>query len=501
MGHGTITAGTLLLLGIAGLPSSCAEPAGTAVVDETGQTITRVTEGLRSELGVAGRPAPATFSLEQRMAFYNVPGVSIAVVEHGEIAWARGFGTKEVGTSDSVTSQTLFQAGSISKPVTATGMLHLVRNGELELDAPVNRYLQSWTLPGNGFTANEKVTLRRIASHSGGLTVHGFPGYGADDRIPTLPEILDGTGAANTEAVRVDMIPGTIWRYSGGGTTIEQLVMTDQTGERFPDLMKRIVFDPTGMTQSTYEQPLPETLQVAAASGHGMDGNVISGRWRIYPEMAAAGLWTTPTDLLRWAMEIDAARDGRSERVLSVELATEMLTIQQATSGLGPFLGGNRGALYFAHGGVTEGFVSQVIYFPDTEQGGAVMTNGDGGFLLLSQEILFSVATEYGWPAFLEVIPLPVDSSDLLPYLGEYFVTGAIPITISIIQEEGRLIAEASDWTAAFGPIRLLESEEIVLTAPEKAIGLSSGVEFSFDVSDNDVVSQFEAFGLTFLKQ
>ncbi len=501
LGIDSFAAGLLLSIVIIGLLTSCAEPNEAATADEVEQAITRVTEGLRSEIGVSGRGTPATFPLAKRMELYNVPGVSIAVVEQGQIVWARGFGITEAGTTDLVTSRTIFQAGSISKVVAATGMLRLVREGVLELDTPVNEYLKSWSLPENSFTINEKVTLRRIASHSGGLTVHGFPGYSVDNPIPTIPEILDGTGAANTDAVRVDSIPGTRWRYSGGGTVIEQLVMTDRTGEPFPDLMKRLVFDPIGMTQSTYEQPLPERLQDGAASGHRMDGKTVPGRWHVYPEMAAAGLWTTPTDLLLWAMEIAAARDERSERVLSRELATEMLTAQQAISGLGPFVSKNRGAWYFRHGGVDEGFVSQVIYQPDTGQGAAVMTNGDTGFLSLSREILFSIAAEYSWPSFSDVTPVSVNAEDLPKYMGEYIATDANPLTMSIIEDDGRLHAQAIDWTPAFAPIGLLPSEEIVLTAPQTAIGLISGAEYSFDSEGRDSISQLNAFGLTFRKQ
>jgi len=501
LGIDRFAAGLFLLIVIVRLLTSCADTNGPDTADEVEQALTRVTEGLRSEIGISGRETPATFPLAKRMELYNVPGVSIAVVEQGQIVSARGFGVIEAGTTDLVTSRTIFQAGSISKAVAATGMLRLVREGILELDTPVNEYLQSWSLPENNFTINEKVTLRRIASHSGGLTIHGFPGYGVDDPIPTIPEILDGIGTTNTGAVRVVAIPGTRWVYSGGGTVIEQLVMTDRTGERFPDLMKRLVFDPIGMTRSTYEQPLREQLQDAAASGHGLDGKTVPGRWHVYPEMAAAGLWTTPTDLLLWAMEIAAARDGRSERVLSRELATEMLTAQQAISGLGPFVRGNRGAWYFGHGGVDEGFVSQVIYLPDTGQGAAVMTNGDTGFLSLSREILFSIAAEYSWPSFSNVTPMSLNAEDLPEYIGEYIVSGANSLTMSIIENNGRLYARAIDWTPAFGPIGLLPGEEIVLIAPRTAIGLISGAEYSFDPEGGDSINQLNAFGLTFREQ
>ncbi|MBK6308724.1 MAG: beta-lactamase family protein [Gemmatimonadetes bacterium] len=254
------------------------------------------------------------------------------MVDNGRIVWARGYGLKALGTADSVDANTLFQAASISKPVAASGMLRLVEEGKLALDTPVNDYLKSWKLPDNRFTAKEKVTLRRIASHNAGLTVHGFPGYAATDLSP-VPQLLDGTKPANTAAVRVDTFPGAISRYSGGGITIEQLVMTDVTGEPFPALLKRLVLDPIGMTNSGYDQPLSAARAPHAAAGYRPDGKMVEGRWHTYPEMAAAGLWTTPSDLMKWSMEIAAARAGTSTKVLSQKMATEMLTAQKEAFG------------------------------------------------------------------------------------------------------------------------------------------------------------------------
>jgi CubicO group peptidase (beta-lactamase class C family) len=269
-------------------------------------------------------------TIEQLMKIYNIPGLSVAIIENFKIASTRAYGVTEAGGTTPVTPRTLFQAGSVSKPVAAAGALYLVERGKVSLDEDVNRKLKSWKLPENEFTKEQKVTLRRIMSHSVGLTVHGFPGYAVGQPIPTLPQVLNGEKPANTAPVRVDSVPGTRWRYSGGGVLIEQQLMIDLTGEPFPQLMREIVFDKIGMNDSTYEQPLPASRLGSAASGTDANGKAIPGKWQVYPEMAAAGLWTTPSDLAKFAIEIALSKLGKSNRVLSQTTTNEMLKPQMA---------------------------------------------------------------------------------------------------------------------------------------------------------------------------
>ena len=226
------------LVGV-GLVGGCGKVVAPPVVDRTAEAMAAVAAGLRPPLAIQGAPE-VVYRLADRMSHYHVPGVSVAVVDSGRIVWASGFGVKEAGTADSVSASTIFQAASISKPVAATAMLRLVEAGKVSLDSAVNVYLTSWKLPGNKFTAKQAVTLRLIASHSAGLTISGFPGYKAGDSVPTVPQVLDGAKPANTGPVRVDVEPGKIMRYAGGGTTIMQLALTDVTGEPFPVLMKRL---------------------------------------------------------------------------------------------------------------------------------------------------------------------------------------------------------------------------------------------------------------------
>ena len=280
------------------------------------QRIHRVENGLLPEEIGKGESIPK-WTIAERMTHYNAVGVSVAVIDHYAIQWAKGYGFLDKDSHQPVTTETLFQAGSISKPVAATAALHLVEAGKLSLDEDVNRKLKSWHVPENEFTRQQKVTLRRILSHTAGLTVHGFPGYAVDETIPTLVDILDGKKPANTAAIRVDIMPGTKERYSGGGYTIMQLLVTDVTGEQFPQVVKSLVLDKIGMRHSSYRQPLPPDWAKQAASGYYDNGSPVKGKWHVYPEMAAAGLWTTASDLATIRdRDPEVARRTRQPRAL-----------------------------------------------------------------------------------------------------------------------------------------------------------------------------------------
>ena len=249
----------------------------------------------------------------------------------------------------------------------ATGALLLVEQGKLSLDEDVNLKLKTWKVPENEFTKNEKVTLRRLMSHSAGLTVHGFPGYDVDEPLPTLVQILNGEKPANTEAIRVDTVPGTVERYSGGGITIEQQLMMDVTGMPFPEFMRTNVLPKIVMTDSSYSQPLPPAWAARTAAGTRPNGETIHGRWHIYPEMAAAGLWTTPTDLAKFAIEIALSKHGKANHVLSEKMTDTMLTPVKDQAGLGFFIEKDDPD-QFGHNGADEGFQ---VFMPEQDLNGA----------------------------------------------------------------------------------------------------------------------------------
>jgi CubicO group peptidase (beta-lactamase class C family) len=356
--------------------------------------IARVENGLLRAIVIRGEPSG--MRLEDRMAFHKVPGVSIAVINGSRVEWAKGYGVMEAGTDGAVGPETLFQAASISKPVAALAALRTVEKGLVGLDEDVNSKLRSWKVPENEFTAAKKVTLRRLLSHTAGLTVHGFRGYASGEPVPTLPQVLDGVSPANSGPIRVDIVPGFRFRYSGGGYTVMQQLLIDLYDRPFPEIMKELVLDPLGMTRSTYEQPLAEVLLGQAAAGHRADGEPVKGLRHTYPEMAAAGLWTTPSDLARFAIEIMKARSGHQSRTISAATAEEMLAPVLGGYGLGLTIRKEGRSWSFGHGGANEGFKCQLIAYPELGMGAAVMTNGDAGSDL-GMEILRAISAEYGW--------------------------------------------------------------------------------------------------------
>ena len=405
----------------------------------------RVLSGLRPPIAIKGQP-PVRWKLTEEMAEGHVPGMSIAVIDNGQIAWARGFGIKQAGTNDPVTTSTLFQAQSISKAVTATATLVLVNSGRLSLEQSPNTYLKSWKLPYNEYQAHEKVTLRRILSHSSGLNVGSFAGYQAGEPQPSLLQILNGEKPANNPPIRVDFTPGSKSRYSGGGAEVMQQLLIDVTGQQFPELMKRLVLTPAGMTLSTYEQPLPEARWAEAASGHDGEGAVIKGKWPIQPEMAAGGLWTTPTDLANWALQITRAWKGERNGLFSKRIATEMLTVQKAPYGLGVEVQGTGSSLEFSHGGSNLGFRALVVMFPAVGKGAVLMANGDRADWVIGS-LIRSIASEYHWPALMqterEVVPLSTTQQDAL--VGVYSLPpgpSGEPVTYEITRTGNRLFAE-----------------------------------------------------------
>jgi CubicO group peptidase (beta-lactamase class C family) len=407
---------------------------------EIEQHIQHVTSGLIGGVVLKGGEN-STRTLAERMRELNVPGVSIAVIHNGKIEWARGFGVRSVGGAP-VNAETMFQAGSISKPLAAMACLRLVQQGKLSLDTDVNTYLTSWKLPSDPVQQGKPVTLRELLTHTGGTTVHGFPGYASNEPVPTVIQVLNGEKPANTPAIRSEAAPGARWNYSGGGYTIMQQVLLDVTKEPFQKLLHDTVLAPIGMTRSTYDQPLPLALRDNAATPYRGDGKPVEGGAHTYPERAAAGLWTTPTDIAKYAIEVDRSLDGKANHVLSAEMTREMLKRGMGNWGLGLEIGGSDTNPWFSHGGVNEGFVNIFYMFEKSGDGAVVMTNGDQGGQI-GDELIHSIANEYNWPDLRPTVrtAIHVDPKILDTYVGTYELNKGVDLAITV--ENGQLMGQA----------------------------------------------------------
>jgi CubicO group peptidase (beta-lactamase class C family) len=364
------------------------------------------------------------------MSRHKVPAVSIAVIQDGKLAWTKAYGVIDTVTNQAANAKTLFQAASISKPVSALAALRLVAQGKLNLDSEVNSALTSWSVPAHAFSKPN--TLRGLLTHTAGTTVHGFPGYKADAAIPSAAQVVSGEKPANTPKVIVDLEPGSKWRYSGGGYTIMQILMTDATKKPYAVLLRETVLDPLKMNRSTFEQPLPERFAANAARAHDREGKPITGRWHTYPEQAAAGLWTTPSDLAKVLLTVQQAHAGDT-KFLPAALTREMLTTGKGDYGLGWSLKGTDKELAFSHGGANAGFRCMAWAYAATGQGAVIMTNGDNGGAL-APEVLRSIAAEYGWPDYKveNRTPIPMSSQQLSAFAGTYTsLGGEVTITVS----------------------------------------------------------------------
>ncbi len=406
---------TIILLHISGLGAQ------TSYSKEVEDQIKRFENSLSGRVQIKGKE---NNNIVDRMTHYKVMGMSIAVVHDYKVVWAKGYGWADEKEKRPVTTETLFEPGSISKSLNAIGLLKLVQDKKLDLHTDINTYLTSWTFPYDEVSKGKKITLAHLLSHSAGLTVHGFPGYDLMEKIPTVPQVLDGQPPANTPAVRSEFEPGLKFQYSGGGTTISQLILTDLTHQPYDQFMYENVLKPIGMVNSFYTQPPPMDKRSMCATGYHGNGNEVPHKFHVYPEQGAAGLWMTPSDLCQYIIETQLAYEGKSSKVLNQEMTKLRLTpYNDESSALGVFIDNRDGALYFQHSAGNEGFCGQYYGSMEGGNGVAVFLNTDEYGLL--PEVLNSVASVYDWPGFYAPINkkvVKVPAKILRTYVGVYMV-------------------------------------------------------------------------------
>ena len=377
----------------------------------------RVETGLCTPTVIEG---DSTWTIEERMKHYGVMGMSVAIIDDFKIVWTKSYGVMDSTSMGPVTDSTLFQAASISKPVFTMAVLKLAEMGAVKLDEDVNTQLRTWKIPGNEFTATNKVTLKRLLGHVAGTTVHGFGGYAPGDPLPSLLNILNGEAPANSPPIVVDQAPGSAWRYSGGGYCVASQVVLDAKGGTIPQHMHDLVLEPLGMSRSTYEQPLPAAMAHNAASGYLPDHTQVKGNWHVYPELSPDGLWTTATDLARWMIDLQKTIATDSGKVLNHASAMQMVEpFVEPYAAVGLMLKDMKGERYFDHGGWNEGFCGWIVGHVKNGKGAVILINANQPDIM--SEVVRSIARAYDWPEFVPIRKeVPLDSTTLDTFTGRY---------------------------------------------------------------------------------
>ena len=451
-----IAASCLLALG-------CDQPPLIPAPPDTGPELEalQLSQGLLAPIRRVGDPAQP-MRLEDRLDHFKVPGVSIAVIDAGELRWAKSWGVVRADSEDAVTPETLFQGSSISKALTATTILDRAEAGDLALDTDLGPQYADF-LAGSEPTG---ITIQRLLAHTAGLDQPGFEGYAPDEPIPSIDQILLGQEPAVGPGLSAFRPAGTAWHYSGGGFLLLQKLLEDQSRQSFEELMQESLFQPLGMTHSTFAQPLGPTLKASAALGHDEQGAPLPGGSRTYPELAAAGLWTTPTDLTHWITDLQKAHAGKPGRILKRRTVRTMLEPQAPGKwGLGAQIGGAGQARWMAHVGGNRGFPALALGFVSSGHGAVIMTNGDGGHGLI-REIVTALAGIYDWPSFqqraVQEAPIVVGADEeLARWVGEHEI-GALP------GQSLQLVLHNPEHAAPFLEARMLgESDRLIRVGPD----------------------------------
>ncbi len=389
--------------------------------NNTKENIAKVENGLFAPVQIEGEK---TWNILDRMAFYKTPGLSVAVMQNYRLVWAKGYGFANDSSKTPVTAQTLFQAGSISKSLNAVGVLKLAEEKKIDLYADINTLLKNWQFPYDSLSKGKKITMANLLSHTGGINLSGFGGYLPGKPLPTIVQVLNGEKPANSPRIHSAFEPGLRPEYSGGGIIISQQIVMDITGQDYAAYMQQAVLKPLGMNNSTFSQPPSGINEAMLATGYNIAGNPIPGKYRIFPEQAAAGLWTNPTDLAKFVIGIQLAYEGKSAKLLNRQSAALMLTPYQNKMGigLGTFINVKDSTKYFSHPGATVGF--QSIYYGSLQGGNGVVVMLNSGSQQLVTEVVNSVAKVYGFkdlyhPNIKKLAPMP--AADVLQtYTGQF---------------------------------------------------------------------------------
>ncbi len=469
---GLAVAGLILMLsGCVSAPISTPAdpaPAVTAVPPEK----LALETGLSPVVMIVGEDA-GPVALIDRMAHFQVPAVSIAVYRSGALDWTDAYG-------DGMGAATLFQAASLSKMVAATGIVALARERSVSLDADISDDLQGIdmaVLNPDGLP----ITLRALLSHTNGANVHGFPGYAAGEPVPSTLDVIAGSAVTNTQAVVLRRPnPDNPYVYSGGGYTIAQYWAEQVSGEDFAAMMQRLVLDPVGMTHSTFVQPLPDALALDgnAASAHDRGGQEIAGRWHTYPELAAAGLWTTSADFGRFLVALGQSVAGRTGTGIDPAVAAEVTAPVANDYGLGVAVMLRDGETVLQHSGTNAGYECFAMALPGRGDVIVVMTNAEGGGRLY-RDIVQTANALYGWPSDTPppMVRVSLSEAEVAALAGSYVIDGTSDTILELRVENGDVLGASP----LVGNLRLVPVGDGRLVAPE------GGLDMRYTLDGQDV--------------
>jgi CubicO group peptidase (beta-lactamase class C family) len=373
------------------------------------------------------------FNIHERMKLYNIPAVSVAVIEDSKLVWAKAYGIADKSENKPVDNNTLFQAASISKSLNGLAIMKLAENNQLDLNKDIRGYLKTWTLPENEFSKDKTITLKSLLSHTAGLSVSGFWGYSREDKIPDINEILNGRFPANNVPIKLILEPNQKVQYSGGGTVLSRKIIEDNINSNYRKLLDSTVLLPLHMARSTFYAPF-ETNEKNFASAYNKDGKEIPGKYHVYPEYSPDGLWTTATDLSRFVIDIQKSLKGENNSLISQKSAIEMTSPIKENSALGVYIRDFGGEKYFYHTGGNEGYSCVYIGGISNGKGVVILTNSDNGEPLYT-EIMASISKVYGWNVFKaeEKTRYIASENDIKRLTGTYLVkNGQSTVSISL---------------------------------------------------------------------
>jgi len=385
------------------------------------------------------------WNILNRMACYHVNGLSIAVIHNYKVEWAKGYGWADTAGRVPVTVSTLFQPASIGKSINAVGMMKLVQDGKLDLNRDINDYLKRWKFPYDSVSRGKKITTIALLSHTAGLSVHGFDGYKWGQALPNIIQVLNGEPPANSPAVRSLFEPGIKFEYSGGGYEISELMAEDITGVPYARYINSTIFKQLGMRHTFYYPGLTNEAKKNLATAYRFDGAAIGCKYHIYPENACgAGLWSTPTDMAKFIIELQLSLQNKSNKILSATTTRQMFIPQvEKNNAPGFFIEQRGGGTYFHHDGLNEGFTSDYYASMKDGNGVVIMANTDyASSQDIRTEIINSVAAVYGWKGFYTPVvkkEAVVPDSVLKTYCGKYKFRDDLDQTVTVFFKNGHL--------------------------------------------------------------